>query len=400
MVTEDAAEDIMRSVRGVRRAASRARAGGRRPTASSIQKHRILVGIVFERCNRPDASTTREVKKAAHPRPRVAYGSSARRARGRGATTTTGDARARRSTHARRARGATARAAIAVIAAVCATTTTTTTTATAIGAARAASTRAVRYGARRDVGGEGRLGTTRARASSSSVDDARAMASYPAPIVVEPRGGDANAAMILLHGLGDTGRGWAGAARQIPTPAGAHVRWVFPTAKTMPVTLNGGMRMTAWFDLNALDERSIVDDRGEIDASVEYLNALVREQMDKGIPSEKIMIGGFSQGGAIALTAALRSEVKLAGCVAMSTYLPLRADYPDRFGAHAKSLKIFQAHGTSDMVLQYSYGKMSAELMQAAGVDVDFKTYNGMAHSACAEEFDDVADFLKARLAG
>lgn len=232
------------------------------------------------------------------------------------------------------------------------------------------------------------------------MDDARAMASYPAPIVVEPRGGDANAAMILLHGLGDTGRGWAGAARQIPTPAGVHVRWVFPTAKTMPVTLNGGMRMTAWFDLNALDERSIVDDRGEIDASVEYLNALVREQMDKGIPSEKIMIGGFSQGGAIALTAALRSEVKLAGCVAMSTYLPLRADYPDRFGAHAKSLKIFQAHGTSDMVLQYSYGKMSAELMQAAGVDVDFKTYNGMAHSACAEEFDDVADFLKARLAG
>ena len=339
-------------------------------------------------------------RASSRTRPRVAYGSSARRARGRGATTTTGDARARRSTHARRARGATARAAIAVIAAVCATTTTTTTTATAIGAARAASTRAVRYGARRDVGGEGRLGTTRARASSSSVDDARAMASYPAPIVVEPRGGDANAAMILLHGLGDTGRGWAGAARQIPTPAGAHVRWVFPTAKTMPVTLNGGMRMTAWFDLNALDERSIVDDRGEIDASVEYLNALVREQMDKGIPSEKIMIGGFSQGGAIALTAALRSEVKLAGCVAMSTYLPLRADYPDRFGAHAKSLKIFQAHGTSDMVLQYSYGKMSAELMQTAGVDVDFKTYNGMAHSACAEEFDDVADFLKARLAG
>ena len=80
------------------------------------------------------------------------------------------------------------------------------------------------------------------------------------------------------------------------------------------------------------------------------MNALVREQMDKGIPSEKIMIGGFSQGGAIALTAALRSEVKLAGCVAMSTDLPLRADYTDRFGAHATSLKMSQAHGTSAMV--------------------------------------------------
>ena len=230
--------------------------------------------------------------------------------------------------------------------------------------------------------------------------NAHVMASYPAPIVVEPRDGSpATSACIVLHGLGDTGRGWAGAATQIATPRGEKVRWIFPTAKTVPVTLNGGMRMTAWFDLNALDEGSIVDDRVMIEESARYVDALVREQMEAGIPSEKIIVGGFSQGGAIALTASLRSEVKLGGCLALSTYLPLRGDYPDKFGPHARALKIFQGHGTHDMVLQYAYGQKAYELLKEKGIDVEFKTYAGMAHSACAEEFDDVADFFTRTLA-
>ena len=224
--------------------------------------------------------------------------------------------------------------------------------------------------------------------------------SYPTPIVVEPRDGSvATSACIMLHGLGDTGRGWAGAATQIATPRHEKVRWIFPTAKTVPVTLNGGMRMTAWFDLNALDESSIVDDRGMIEESARYVDALVREQMEKGIPSEKIIVAGFSQGGAIALTASLRSEVKLGGCMALSTYLPLRGDYPEKFGPHARGLKILQGHGTHDMVLQYTYGQKSYELLKEKGIDVEFKTYAGMAHSACAEEFDDIADFLASTLA-
>ena len=149
--------------------------------------------------------------------------------------------------------------------------------------------------------------------------------SYPTPIVVEPRDGSvATSACIMLHGLGDTGRGWAGAATQIATPRHEKVRWIFPTAKTVPVTLNGGMRMTAWFDLNALDESSIVDDRGMIEESARYVDALVREQMEKGIPSEKIIVAGFSQGGAIALTASLRSEVKLGGCMALDVLAAAR----------------------------------------------------------------------------
>ena len=196
-------------------------------------------------------------------------------------------------------------------------------------------------------------------------------------------------ARIGGHGTRVGGRG--DADRDAET---REVRWIFPTAKTVPVTLNGGMRMTAWFDLNALDESSIVDDRGMIEESARYVDALVREQMEKGIPSEKIIVAGFSQGGAIALTASLRSEVKLGGCMALSTYLPLRGDYPEKFGPHARGLKILQGHGTHDMVLQYTYGQKSYELLKEKGIDVEFKTYAGMAHSACAEEFDDIADFF------
>ena len=267
---------------------------------------------------------------------------------------------------------------------------------------RAGGTTTARGGARARLGNHrstygGRGGRTRGVGTRVGAMDASL---YPTPIVVEPRDGSvATSACIMLHGLGDTGRGWAGAATQIATPRHEKVRWIFPTAKTVPVTLNGGMRMTAWFDLNALDESSIVDDRGMIEESARYVDALVREQMEKGIPSEKIIVAGFSQGGAIALTASLRSEVKLGGCMALSTYLPLRGDYPEKFGPHARGLKILQGHGTHDMVLQYTYGQKSYELLKEKGIDVEFKTYAGMAHSACAEEFDDIADFLASTLA-
>lgn len=267
----------------------------------------------------------------------------------------------------------------------------------ALTASSTVSAAAASYEARRSAS----TATTRATVSTSDgMSSGAADGGYPAPIVVEPRGGArADCAFIMLHGLGDTGHGWAGASTQIETPRGSNVRWVFPTAKTVPVTLNMGMRMTAWFDLNALDEASIVDDKTMIMESVAYVDSLIKKQIESGIPSEKIIIGGFSQGGVIALTAALRSEVKLAGCVALSTYLPLRGDYPDAFGPHAKTMPFLQGHGTNDMVLQYAYGERSFEFMKTNGVNVDFKTYVGMAHSACAEEFDDVKDFLASALA-
>lgn len=255
-----------------------------------------------------------------------------------------------------------------------------------------------RYGQRR-VGGASRAAGMSSSASASEDDGgvATMMAEYPKPIVVEPReSGGATRTVVMLHGLGDTGAGWASAAQQIRAPA--NTRWIFPTARTVPVTLNGGARMTAWFDLNALDAESIIDDETMINESVRYVEALVRQEMAKGVASDKIVIGGFSQGGVVALTAVLRSELKLAGCLALSTYLPLRDQYPAKFGPYAKDVPILQGHGTNDMVLRYDYGKMSNDVLTSNGVKADFKTYTGMAHSACAEEFDDVADFLESVL--
>ena len=253
-----------------------------------------------------------------------------------------------------------------------------------------------RYGQRR-VGGASRAAGMSSSSASEDDGGVAMMAEYPKPIVVEPReSGGATRTVVMLHGLGDTGAGWASAAQQIRAPA--NTRWIFPTARTVPVTLNGGARMTAWFDLNALDAESIIDDETMINESVRYVEALVRQEMAKGVASDKIVIGGFSQGGVVALTAVLRSELKLAGCLALSTYLPLRDQYPAKFGPYAKDVPILQGHGTNDMVLRYDYGKMSNDVLTSNGVKADFKTYTGMAHSACAEEFDDVADFLESVL--
>ena len=180
--------------------------------------------------------------------------------------------------------------------------------------------------------------------------------SYPKPIVVPPpEGGETKAVCIFLHGLGDTGHGWADVAGQMPFEG---VKWIFPTAPTIPITLNGGMRMTGWYDINDLSIEGIIDDREQTLASAAYVASLVDEAIAEGVPSERILIGGFSQGGVIALTGC--AARKLAGCAALSTYLALRDDYPDALSAHAKSLPIFLAHGTADQVLRYEYGEMTA----------------------------------------
>ena len=118
--------------------------------------------------------------------------------------------------------------------------------------------------------------------------------------------------------------------------------------------------MTGWYDINDLHIDTIVDDRAQTLASADYVASLVQSEIDEGIPAEKIIVGGFSQGGVVALAASLRSKHKLAGCAALSTYLAMRDDYPDVLGPHAKEIPVFLAHGTADMVLNYEYGTMTA----------------------------------------
>ena len=127
---------------------------------------------------------------------------------------------------------------------------------------------------------------------------------YPKPIVVPPpEGGATTAVCIFLHGLGDTGHGWADVASSMPFEG---VKWIFPTAPTIPITLNGGMRMTGWYDINDLSIDNIKDDRAQTLASTEYVQGLIKAEIDGGVNADRIVVGGFSQGGVIALQTALR----------------------------------------------------------------------------------------------
>ena len=129
----------------------------------------------------------------------------------------------------------------------------------------------------------------------------RAQMTYPKPIVVNPPDGDVKATCIFLHGLGDSGNGWADVAGMMPLPG---VKWVFPTAPQQPVTINMGMVMNSWYDFNSFDVNDIVHDRENILKSADYLKSLVDAEVAAGVPAEKVLVGGFSQGGAIALTMA------------------------------------------------------------------------------------------------
>lgn len=154
------------------------------------------------------------------------------------------------------------------------------------------------------------------------------------------------ATMIFLHGLGDTGNGWAPA---FPLPDVHHVQTILPSADEQPVSMNMGYRMPSWFDIRGLDEDAPDDEMGILN-SVQRVDRIVDEQVRNGIPDHRIIVAGFSQGGAVALTYGLHTERKLAGIVGLSTWLPLISKYPTQLSAASKDLEIFMGHGTADQV--------------------------------------------------
>lgn len=205
-----------------------------------------------------------------------------------------------------------------------------------------------------------------------------------------PAPGRATATLIFLHGLGDTGHGWAPA---FPLQGLEYVQTVLPSADENPVTLNGGFRMPSWFDLKGLEEDAIDDEVGIL-GSVERLNRIVDEQVQNGIPEHRIVVAGFSQGGAVALTYGLRTERKIAGVVGLSTWLPLRGDYPQNLSNASKDLELFMGHGTADQVVNYRFGQMSAGIIQGMDRRISFHQYPGLTHSAAPAELDDVKEFV------
>ncbi|EIL89794.1 alpha/beta hydrolase [Rhodanobacter spathiphylli] len=203
--------------------------------------------------------------------------------------------------------------------------------------------------------------------------------------------------IIWLHGLGADGHDFAPIVPELVDPAWPALRFVFPHAPVRPVTINNGMSMRAWYDITGFDLTSRQDEAG-IRASIAETEALIAREHERGVPSERIILAGFSQGGAIALSAGVRHAQKLAGIVALSTYLPISATVAGERHAANAATPIFWGHGTADPVVVLQRGSDSRNALQALGYTVDWHTYP-MAHAVCAEEIGDLRHWLGQRLA-
>lgn len=199
-------------------------------------------------------------------------------------------------------------------------------------------------------------------------------------------------AVIWLHGLGADGHDFEAIVPelrlQIP------VRFIFPHAPVRPVTINGGMTMRAWYDILGFS-RTAAEDTTGIRASAAAVTELIDREVERGIAAERIVVAGFSQGGAIALHTALREPRSLGGVLALSTYLPLAATLAAEHSAANARIPIFMAHGTADNVLPLALGETSRRALTSLGYAVDWHTYP-MGHSVCVEEIGAIAAWLTA----
>ena len=205
------------------------------------------------------------------------------------------------------------------------------------------------------------------------------------------------ATVILLHGLGADGYDFVPVVRELETHGAPAARYVFPHAPTMPVTINGGYVMRAWYDILGADLVRREDERG-IRASQALVEALIEREVERGVARSRIVLAGFSQGGAITLHTGLRQPQPLAGLIALSCYLPLADSFPSEASAASKGVPLFLAHGTQDPVVPLARGTASRDMLQAAGYAVEWHDYP-MPHSVSAEEIRDIAAFMQRVLA-
>jgi phospholipase/carboxylesterase len=200
-----------------------------------------------------------------------------------------------------------------------------------------------------------------------------------------------DAAVIWLHGLGADGRDFEPVVPELRLPARLAVRFVFPHAPVRPVTINQGMRMRAWYDIVQLGGGG--EDEAGIRASQQQLEGLIGREGSRGIAPQRIVLAGFSQGGAIALQTALRFRERLAGTLALSTYLPLAAKLAGERSTANQEAPIFMAHGTHDPMIPIDRAERSRDLLEKLGYRVQWHEY-AMPHSVCTEEIPDIAAWL------
>ena len=203
-------------------------------------------------------------------------------------------------------------------------------------------------------------------------------------------GEDPVGSVIWLHGLGADGHDFEPLVQELRLPTTLPLRFVFPHAPFRPVTVNGGMTMRAWYDILSLDSAGRADAEG-IRESTGLLEALIDNEGERGMTADKIVIAGFSQGGAVVINAALQSRRRLAGLMALSTYIPFPGEV-DASSGH-RQLPVFMAHGILDPMLPLQWGRASADRLTEAGFTVEWHEYP-MAHAVCPDEIRDIRAWL------
>jgi len=215
-------------------------------------------------------------------------------------------------------------------------------------------------------------------------------------VEVGPKG-PAKAAVIWMHGLGADGHDFEPVVPHLGLDPRAAVRFVFPHAPSIPVTLNGGFVMPAWYDIRDVDLKNRHDEAG-IRASAKKIEALIAREVERGVPTRRIVLAGFSQGGAMAVHVALRHAQPLAGLMALSTYLVCGDSIEAELSAANRGLPTFCAHGTEDPMVRYERGVALKQRLIAVGCDVTWREY-AMPHAVCMEEIAEIGEWLRARLA-
>ncbi len=207
----------------------------------------------------------------------------------------------------------------------------------------------------------------------------------------------ATASVIWLHGLGADGHDFVPIVPELKLPAEPVVRFVFPHAPVRAVTLNMGMRMRAWYDIKTLTADGRADDAG-IRESVALLGRYIAAERAAGVASERIIVAGFSQGGAVALHAGLRHPEPLGGILALSCYLPLQAELAAELSDANRATPVLMCHGQHDPVLPMQLGVIARDWLLSERYTVEWKEYP-MQHQVCLPEIQDVAAWLRARFA-
>lgn len=215
--------------------------------------------------------------------------------------------------------------------------------------------------------------------------------------IEEQTGDDPQWTVLWLHGLGADGGDFVPMVRQLVRPGWPALRFIFPHAPVRPVTINHGARMRAWYDIRDFDLSNRADGIG-VAESIAQIDALIARESERGVPAKRILLGGFSQGGAVTLAAGIGRVQPFAGLMALSTYLPLGASTLAGATGNARKQPIFMAHGLHDPVVPYTAGKRSRDLLRNAGFEVDWNAWP-MQHEVCPSEIRALGDWMDKRFA-